>query len=99
MKNIDGFSKYSIDLVNKMLYAEGQVNPLEGECGQKQKRQQQKQQRTPEQQQADKTRAQANTGKDSVSAAIRSEAAKKAAATRKRCQGQTQSQQPTSGVK
>lgn len=93
MIDIDGFSKHSIDLVNKMLYAEGQVNPLEGECGQRQKRQQQKKQRSPAQQKADKVRSQVNQGRDSVPAGVRSEAAKKAAQTRSRCQ--TSNQQPS----
>jgi hypothetical protein len=89
MLNINGYSKSSLELVNSMLYAEGQPNPLEGECGQKQKRQQAKQPRTPAQSQADKTRAQANQGRDNVSSGVRSEAAKKAAATRARCKGTT----------
>jgi len=87
MLNIDGYSKGSLEFVNSMLYAEGQPNPLEGECGQKQKRQQAKQARTPAQQEADKTRAQTNRGRDSVSSGVRSEAAKKAAETRARCKG------------
>ena len=99
MVNIDGFSKYSIDLVNEMLYAEGQVNPLEGECGQKQKRQQKRQNRTSEQLKADKARAQANQGRDSVSSSVRSEAAKRAAETRNRCKGVSPVQAPKPGVK
>ena len=87
MLNIDGYSKSSLELVNSMLYAEGQPNPLEGECGQKQKRQQAKQPRTAAQAQADKTRAQANSGRDNVPSGVRSEAARKAAETRKRCKG------------
>jgi hypothetical protein len=100
MINIDGFSKTSIDLVNEMLYAEGQLNPLEGECGQKEKRKMQSQPRTQEQQKADKTRAQANQGKDSVPSGVRSAAAKKAAETRKRCKGTSpQPPQSPTGVK
>jgi hypothetical protein len=87
MLNIDGYSKGSLELVNSMLYAEGQPNPLEGECGQKQKREQAKQARTPAQAEADRTRAQANRGRDNVPSATRSEAARKAAETRKRCKG------------
>ena len=87
MLNIDGYSKSSLELVNSLLYAEGQPNSLEGECGQKQKREQSKQPRTEAQAQADRTRAQANQGQDSVSSAVRSEAAKKGAATRARCKG------------
>ena len=88
--NIDGFSKSSLELVTSMLYAEGQVNPLEGQCGQKKKREQQKQSRTPAQQDADRARAQANRGKNAVPSPARSEAAKKAAETRRRCAGTTQ---------
>ena len=87
MLNIDGYSKSSLELVNSMLYAEGQVNPMAGECGQKQKREQSKQARTPAQQEADKTRAQTNQGRDNVPSGVRSEAAKKAAETRARCKG------------
>jgi hypothetical protein len=87
MLNIDGYSKSSLELVNNMLYAEGQVNPMAGECGQKQKREQSKQARTPAQTEADKTRAQTNQGRDNVSSGVRSEAARKAAETRKRCKG------------
>jgi hypothetical protein len=87
MKNLDGFSKSSIEDVNRMLFAEGEPDPLEGQCNQKQKRQQNKQQRTPAQQQADKARGQANQGKDNIPSATRSEAAKKAAETRRHCKG------------
>ena len=87
MLNIDGYSKSSLELVNSMLYAEGQVNPLEGQCGQKQKREQSKQSRTQAQAEADRTRSQANQGRDTVPSGVRSEAAKKAAETRKRCKG------------
>ena len=87
MLNIDGYSKSSLELVNNMLYAEGQVNPMAGECGQKQKREQAKQPRTEAQAQADKTRSQSNQGRDNVSSGVRSEAARKAAATRARCKG------------
>jgi hypothetical protein len=87
MQNIDGFSKTSIDLVNEMLYAEGQVNPYEGQCGQKKLREGNKKPRTPAEQQADRKRAQASQGASNVSGSVRSEAAKKAAITRKRCKG------------
>ena len=96
MLNIDGYSKSSLELVNSMLYAEGQVSPLAGECNQKQKREQMKQARTPAQSEADRTRAQANSGRDNVPSGVRSEAAKKAAATRARCKG-TSSQPPQPG--
>jgi hypothetical protein len=36
--NIPGFTLEAVDLVNELLYAEGQKNPLLGECGQKKKR-------------------------------------------------------------
>jgi hypothetical protein len=89
MQDIQGFSQISIDLVNEMLYAEGQPNPYEGKCGQKKLQEQQKKPRTPAQEQADKARAQQQTGRNSISSAVRSQAAKKAAETRKRCKGGT----------
>ena len=87
MNTLYGFSKNSIDLVNEMLYAEGQPNPLEGQCNQKKRKESAAQPRTPAQQQADQLRAQANRGKDVVPSATRSAAAKKAAETRRRCKG------------
>lgn len=84
---IPGFTQESLHAVSMLLYAEGQQNPLEGECGQAKKRKSMKQARTPAQQQADKARAQASSNKDVVPSAVRSEAAKKAAETRKRCKG------------
>ena len=93
--NISGFTPESLAAVGSLLYAEGQQNPLEGQCGQKKKREQQKQQRTPAQQEADRERAQANRGQDSIPSAARSEAAKKAAETRRKCKGQPSTpQQP-----
>ena len=89
MQDIQGFSQTSIDLVNEMLFAENQPNPYQGKCGQKKLREQQKQPRTPLQEQADKNRAQQQSGRDTISSAVRSEAAKKAAETRKRCKGGT----------
>ena len=85
--NISGFTPEALRNIETMLYAEGQKNPLEGECNQKTKRDAAKKPRTPAQQQADNARAQASRGKDSVPSAARSEAAKKAAETRKRCKG------------
>ena len=85
--NIPGFTLEAVSLVNEMLYAEGQANPLEGECNQKAKREAAKKPRTPAQQQADNARAQASRGRDNVPSAARSEAAKKEAETRKRCKG------------
>jgi len=87
--NISGFTQESLSAVNSLLYAEGQSNPHEGECGQKEKRKQEKQSRTPAQADADRERAQANRGQDNIPSATRSEAAKKAAETRKKCKGQS----------
>jgi hypothetical protein len=69
------------------MFAEGQKNPLQGECGQKAKREAAKQPRTPLQQEADRARSQAARGATRQSSATRSEAAKKAAETRKKCRG------------
>jgi len=85
--NISGFSQDALAQVQQMLYAEGQQNPLLGQCSQKKLREQNKQPRTPLEQQADRARAQASQGHDSVPSATRSEAAKKAAETRKLCKG------------
>ena len=84
---ISGFSAKALATVSSMLYAEGQTNPLEGECNQKAKRKQMKQARTPAQQEADRLRSQSNRGQNTVPSATRSEAAKKAAATRAKCKG------------
>jgi hypothetical protein len=81
------FSPESLNAVQEMLYAEGQVDPLEGTCNQRKKREQNKTQRTPEQAQADKQRAQHQQGRDTIPSGVRSEAAKKAAETRRRCKG------------
>jgi hypothetical protein len=83
--NVPGFSQEALDLVGEMLYAEGQTNPMLGKCGQKRLREQGRTPRTAAEEQADKARAQASQGKNSVPSSVRSEAAKKAAATRKRC--------------
>ena len=84
---IPGFTTQSLEAVENLLYAEGQRNPYEGQCGQKKLREQAKQPRTPLQEQADRDRAQAQRGRSNVSSAVRSEAAKKAAETRKKCKG------------
>jgi hypothetical protein len=84
---IPGFTTQSLETVESLLYAEGQRNPYEGQCGQKKLREQAKQPRTPAQEQADRDRAQAQRGRSNVSSAVRSEAAKKAAETRKKCKG------------
>ena len=82
---VPGFTPESLDLANQLLFAEGQENPLEGQCNQKQKRKASRQQRTPAQQQADQDRATARRGQDEMSSSVRSEAAKKGAATRAKC--------------
>jgi hypothetical protein len=87
--NIPGFAAEALNSVQHMLYTEGQVNPLEGECGQKAKRQMMKKTRTAAQRQADQNRSQANQGQDNIPSATRSEAAKKAAETRKKCRTAT----------
>jgi hypothetical protein len=80
------FSDEALAQVEAM-FAEGQKNPLEGTCGQRKKREAMKQPRTPLQAQADRDRAQAQRGKSNVSSSVRSEAAKRAAATRAKCKG------------
>lgn len=85
MIKVDGFSKISLDLVNGLLFAEGQVNPLAGECNQREKRKTQAKPRTPAQEAADRARSQTQRGKSTQSSSVRSEAAKKAAETRSRC--------------
>ncbi len=85
--NISGFTTEALQAVENLLYAEGQRNPYEGQCGQKKLREQAKEPRTPAQQQADQQRSQAQRGKSRMSSSTRSEAAKKAAETRKRCKG------------
>ena len=97
--DIAGFSKDSLDLVQQLLYNEGQVNPLEGECGQKAKREAMKQPRTPAQQEADRARAAAGRGQDNVNPSARSQAAVKAAKTRAQCKGQKSALPPQPGVK
>ena len=87
------FSKESLDEVRNLLYAEGWKNPLEGQCNQKQKREAKKQ-RTPAQMQADQKRGQQQRGQNTVSSSVRSEAARKAAETRKKCQNSAQQQVP-----
>ncbi len=80
------FSEEALAQVEAM-FAEGQQNPLAGECGQKKKREAAKQPRTPLQQEADRARSQAARGATRQSSAVRSEAAKRAAETRKKCRG------------
>jgi hypothetical protein len=80
------FSDEALAQVEAM-FAEGQKNPLQGECNQKAKREAAKQPRTPLQAEADRARSQAQRGRTQQSSSVRSEAAKKAAETRKRCKG------------
>ena len=80
------FSEEALAQVEAM-FAEGQENPLAGECGQKAKREAAAQPRTPAQEEADRARSQAARGSSKQSSATRSEAAKRAAETRKRCKG------------
>lgn len=93
--NISGFAPEALEAVSFMLYAEGQKNPLEGECGQKRRREAMKQPRTPAQQEADRARSQAQRGRTKQSSSVRSEAAVKAAETRKRCKGGNSNTGPT----
>jgi hypothetical protein len=93
--NISGFTTEALEAVENLLYAEGQRNPLEGQCGQKKLREQAKKPRTPAQEAADQARAQAQRGRSNVSSATRSEAAKKAAETRKKCKGGASTTGPT----
>ena len=85
------FSNESLEGVWDLLYAEGQPNLLEGQCNQKQKRERSKQ-RTPAQREADQQRAQQRKGQDTVSSGVRSDAAKRAAETRKKCKNSSQQQ-------
>ena len=80
------FSAEALDAV-EAIFAEGWANPNEGKCGQKKLREAQKKPRTPLQEQADRDRAQANRGQDNIPSATRSEAAKRAAETRRKCKG------------
>jgi hypothetical protein len=91
--NVPGFTTESLKLVSSLLYAET-PNPLEGQCNQKQKKKQQQKPQTPEQEAAAKQRAQTQRGKDNVDPSRRSEAAKKAAETRRRCKGLSGSNAP-----
>jgi hypothetical protein len=88
------FSDKSLEEVWVLLYAEVRENPLEGQCGQKQKRQRNKQ-RTAAQTEADQQKAQQQRGQDNVSSSVRSDAAKRAAETRKNCNNSPQQQVTT----
>lgn len=80
------FSEQALAKVEAM-FAEGQENKFQGECNQREKRKAQAKPRTPLQEQADKLRSQQQLGKNTQSPSVRSEAAKKGAATRARCKG------------
>jgi hypothetical protein len=87
--NIPGFTDESLAAVEELLYAEYK-NKFAGQCGQKQLREQNKSQRTPAQQAGDQARAAKLRGRSRMSGGTRSEAAKKAAETRKQCSGRSQ---------
>ena len=95
--DIPGFTTEALEAVNFLLFAEGQVNPHEGKCGQKKLREQAAKPRSAAQQQADKARSQARRGKPVGGSANRSQAAAKAAKTRQRCKGGGRAQ-PSSGT-
>lgn len=85
MLNLSGFSQDSLDKA-RWLFQEGHT-PDEGKCNQKRLREQRRNQMSPEQRQAAQERGQNQRGRDNVPSATRSEAAKRAAETRKRCKG------------
>jgi hypothetical protein len=91
---ISGFTSEALESVEALLYAERE-NKYLGQCGQKKLREQDKTQRTPAQEAADQQRAAAQRGKNTISSAVRSEAAKKAAETRSRCKGGGSTTGPT----
>lgn len=88
------FSQEALDAVSE-LFAEGQVSPFAGKCGQKKLREQAAKPRTPLEQEADKARSAARQGKPV--GGDRSQAAQKAAETRRRCSGGGRAQ-PSSGT-
>ena len=85
--NISGFTEEALAEVEELLYIENNKNKLLGQCGQKQLQEQMKGNRTPGEQAGDQKRAQALQGRNTISSSVRSEAAKKAAETRRRCRG------------
>jgi hypothetical protein len=93
--NISGFTPEALKAVISLLYAEGQKNPLEGQCNQKKRREAMRQPRTPLQEAADRARSQAQRGRTQQSSAVRSEAAQRAAETRKKCRGGGSTTGPT----
>ena len=87
--NIPGFTEESLATVEELLFGEWR-NKFEGMCGQKQLREQNKTQRTAAQQAGDQARAAKLRGRSRMSGSTRSEAARKAAETRKQCSGRSQ---------
>jgi hypothetical protein len=87
--NISGFTEEALAAVEELLYGEWR-NKYAGQCGQKQLREQGKSQRTAAQQAGDAARADKMRGRNRMSGSTRSEAAKKAAATRQQCSGRSQ---------
>jgi len=87
--NISGFTEEALAAVEELLFGEWK-NKYAGQCGQKQLREQNKSQRTPAQQAGDQARADKMRGRNRMSGGTRSEAAKKAAATRQQCSGRSQ---------
>ena len=87
--NISGFTEEALAAVEELLYAEWK-NKYAGQCNQKQLREQNKTQRTAAQQAGDQARAAKLRGRSRMSGSTRSEAAKKAAATRQQCSGRSQ---------
>jgi hypothetical protein len=92
------FSSESLEEIWDLLYVEGRQNPLEGQCNQKQKRERNKQ-RTPAQMEADQQKTQQQRGQNNVSSSVRSDAAKRAAETRKNCNNSPQQQVSANQVK
>lgn len=88
MINTPGFTTESLDAVAELLYAET-PNKLLGQCNQREKKKQQAagMEKTPAQKAAIEARAASLRGKDNVDPSRRSEAAKRAAETRRRCRG------------
>ena len=86
---IGHFSDEAVAAAEELLFGEWR-NKFEGMCGQKQLREQNKTQRTAAQQAGDQARAAKLRGRSRMSGSTRSEAARKAAETRKQCSGRAQ---------
>ena len=87
--NISGFTEEALAEVEELLFGQWK-NKYAGQCNQKQLREQNKTQRTAAQQAGDQARADKLRGRSRMSGSTRSEAAKKAAETRKQCSGRAQ---------